>query len=283
VGVPIVADSRNYAYPRYSPDGHRIAVAIASSGERDIWVVDVANGTASRLTSNASVNDRPEWTPDGKRVLYRTARSRRSALWWRAADMSDSESPLLANETSDFYEGVFSPNGRYLVYQIDTAGADVLYRQLSGDTASRPIANTQFTEDMARVSPDGRWVAFVSLETGGEEVFVQPFPGPGPRVQVSLRGGNEPVWSPDGRRLFYRNEENVMAASINSSGGLAVTSREVLFADGFVKRALPHANFDVSPNGGKFLFLKAMSEPEAVVVYNWMNEVRGKVAASDSR
>jgi serine/threonine-protein kinase len=150
---------------------------------------------------------------------------------------------------------------------------------MSGDTTAKPIANTQFTEDMARVSPDGRWVAFVSIETGAEEVFVQPFPGPGGRVQVSIRGGGEPVWSRDGKTVFYRNEENLMAARLSFDGGLRVASRDVVFADVFVKRSLPHANFDISPDGTKFLFLKATSEPEAIIVHNWIDELRRKLAA----
>jgi serine/threonine-protein kinase len=284
VGNPIVPDSRNYAYPRYSPDGRKVAVAVATAGERDVWIVDVQNGGESRLTSNGALNDRPEWTPDGKRVMYRTATTRRSEIRWRAADLSDSETALIADPNTDYYEAVPTSDSRYVVYQMDTAGADIFYRKLSGASTPRPIANSQFVEDMARVSPDGRLVAFVSAETGIEEVYVQPFPGPGARVQVSIHGGGEPLWSHDGRKLFYRDQQNLLAAEIRTDGGgLSVGSRQVLFADNFLRRSLPHANYDVSPDGRKFLFLKATAEPQATVAYNWMAEVRAKLAAAESK
>jgi Periplasmic component of the Tol biopolymer transport system len=281
VGNPVVPDSRNYAYPRYSPDGRKIAVAIASAGERDVWIVDLMNKSESRLTSNGALNDRPEWTPDGKRLMYRTATSRRSEIRWRAADLSDSETALIASPNTDFYEAVPTLDNRYLVYQMDTAGSDIFYRQMSGDTTARPIANSQFVEDMARVSPDGHLVAFVTQETGADEVYVQPFPGPGARLQVSLHGGGEPLWSRDGKKLFYRDQQNLLAAEIRAdAGALSIPSREVLFADNFLRRSLPHANYDISPDGKKFLFLKATAESEAIIAYNWMSEVRAKLLAA---
>jgi Tol biopolymer transport system component len=239
-------------------------------------MVDVRNGTTTRFTS-ANFNDRPEWTPDGKRLLYRTARNARSEIVWRAVDMSDEETPLLANPVVDFYEGVISPDGQHIIYQLDTAGSDVWYRRIKGDTTSRSIANTVYIEHMARPSPDGRWVAYVSAESGRVEVIVKPFLRPGPQVQVSVNGGEEPVWSPDGSRLYYRTEENFMAASIRAGDELEIVSRDVLFADNFIRRSLPHANYDVAPDGKSFLMLKATEEPEAIVIHNWISEIRSKL------
>jgi serine/threonine-protein kinase len=275
--APLMDDSKGYAYPRYSPDGRRIAVAIATSGQRDIWLVDTRNKTTTRFTS-ANFNDRPEWTPDGKRLLYRSARSARSEIVWRAADMSDEETPLLANPAIDFYEGVITPDGQHVIYQLDTIGADVWYRRITGDPTSKAIASTPFIEDMARPSPNGRWVVYVSAESGRDEVYVKPFARPGPQVQVSVNGGDEPVWSPDGTRLYYRNEENFMSASIRAGDELEVISREVLFRDSFMKRSLPHANYDVAPDGRSLLMVKATEEPEVTVIYNWISELRSKVA-----
>src|SRR5207237_4069750 len=176
-------------------------------------------------TSDGNYNERPEWTPDGTRVLFRSDRARRSALWWRAADLSGPPQPLLVSEKSDYFEGVISPDGANLIYQLDTAGADVWYRHLTGDTTPKPIAaSTAFVETMARVSPDGHWVAFVTNESGIDQVVVQPFPGPGAHVQVSTSGGVEPVWSRDGRRLFYRAGRQVMAASVRTDRQFAVVS-----------------------------------------------------------
>ena len=130
---PSADEARPSSYPRFSPDGKKIAITIAAGGQHDIWLYDSPFRTPTRLTTDGSSNERPEWSSDGKRVLYRTARSVRSSLWWRAADLSDREAPLLTNDHVDFYEGVITPDGRGLVYQLDTLGADIMYRQIVGD------------------------------------------------------------------------------------------------------------------------------------------------------
>jgi serine/threonine-protein kinase len=277
---PVFPDIRTYAYPRYSPNGKKIAVAVAATAQRDIWVIDPQSGTISRLTSGGYINDRPEWSPDGRRVLFRTSRGTRSAIWWRAADLSDEESPLLTSEKEDYYEAVLTPDGRSLVYQLDTAGADVIAQTLSGERKKTAIAAGPFIEDMARVSPDGNWVAYVSDASGSNEIFVQPFPGPGARVQVSSRGGDEPVWARDGSRLFYRDGRNFVAVSFRTTPEFEVVGRQELFPDPFVKRSLPHANYDVSPDGSSFLFLRETADKEAVMIYNWISEVRAHLKES---
>jgi serine/threonine-protein kinase len=274
--TPLVADEKSYAYPRYSPDGRRIAVAIATAGARDIWVIDIAGQTVSRLTSGGSINDRPEWTPDGKRIIYRTSRTPRSTIWWRSADLSDEESPLLSSNKEDYYEAVLSPDGRSLIYQSDTAGADVFAYSLS-DKKRTSLAASQFIEDMARVSPDGKWLLYVTNASGSDEVFVQPYPGPGARIQVSSHGGDEPVWSPTGSKLFYRDNQDIVEVSFRTSPQFELTGRQALFPDVFLKRTLPHANYDVARDGSSFLFLQSMSEDEAIVVSNWIAEVRSRM------
>jgi len=106
-----------------------------------------------------------------------------------------------------------------------------MYRNLAGDTRTKVIANTAFVETMPRVSPDGHWIAYVTGESGSPQVVVQPFPGPGSRTQVSVRGGTEPVWSHDGRRLFYRDTQHLIAANVSTTSSFSVTSRETLFTD----------------------------------------------------
>ena len=274
----LVSDEKAYEYPRYSPDGKKIAVAIASGGQRDIWVMDVAGQTVSRLTSGGSINDRPEWTPDGRRILYRTGRATRSAIWWRAADLSDNESALLTSDTEDYYEAVMTPDSKWLVYQSDTAGADIGAQSLSGDrTRIGLVANSEFVEDMGRVSPDGKWLVYVTSESGSNEIFVQPFPGPGARVQVSSHGGDEPLWLPAGSKLYYRDDQNVIAVTYSGVSGFQVTGRQPLFPDVFAKRSLPHANYDVAPDGSSFLFLQSTANNDAIVVYNWIAEVRTRL------
>ncbi|HKK08126.1 MAG TPA: hypothetical protein VKA44_04515, partial [Gemmatimonadota bacterium] len=229
-------------------------------------------------------NDRPEWSPDGRRVLYRSDRSGRPAIWWQPADQSAPATPLQASDQHNFFEGVITPDDRSLVYQLDDGGADqadVMVRALAGDTASRPVAATRFVETQARVSPDGKWVAYVTDRSGAGQVVVQPFPGPGGQVQVSVSGGAEPVWSRDGKRLFYRDGRSVIAASVSTTGGFAITGRTELFPDRYVFAQAPHANYDVAPDGTRLLMIRSEETPDYDVVYGWLSELRARMRGAE--
>jgi serine/threonine-protein kinase len=167
-----------------------------------------------------------------------------------------------------------------LVYQIDDAGAnqaDVMYRSLVGDTTAHPISATTAIEAQARLSPDGRWVAYVTDASGVTQVVVRPFPGPGGIVQISNAGGSEPVWAADGRRIFYRDGRHMIAVSVKAGPEFAVTGRTELFADNYLFAAAPHANYDVAPDGTRFLMVKPTSTPELHVVLNWLEELRARI------
>ena len=265
----VLSEPREYAYPRYSPDGSRLALTIGTSDQRDVWLYDLASGAPTRLSSQSTVNERPEWSPDGTRVLYRTDRATGAAIWWRPADLSAEARPLLSREGDSFFEAVISPDGRFIVYQQDTAGADVYYRALQGDSTPKPIANGAAIEIMPRMSPDGRWIAFVTDESGVNQVVVQPFPGPGARTQLSTAGGTEPVWSRDGTRVFYRAEGHMIAARFRTAPAFGVIGRDTLFVDDFAHSTNPHANFDASPDGTHLLMLKPVRQDEMIVVANW--------------
>jgi len=279
----LLDDRRDYAFPRLSPDGRQLALTIGTSDHRDIWLDELGSGTLTRLTSGGVTNERPEWSPDGRRVLYRSDREGRTSIWWRPADLSAEPTPLLIGSRFDVFEAVLSPDARYIVYQLDTLGADLYYRALSGDTTARAIANSVAIETMPRLSADGRWIAFVTNESGRDEVVVQPFPGPGGRVQVSAGGGTEPVWSRDGKRLFYRGEAQLMAAEVRAGPTFTVVARDTLFADTYVYASNPHANYDVLPDGAHFVFLEAGFSGEMVVVSNWRSVLRARMAGGDVR
>jgi Tol biopolymer transport system component len=136
----LLAEPRDYAFPRLSPDGRQLAVSIAALDRRDVWLYDLSSQTMTRLTNDGGASDRPEWTPDGKRVLYRSDRGKaRTAIWWRPADLSADATPLVTGPRLDVFEAVMSPDMQSVVYQVDTSGADLYYRGLSGDTMpSRP-------------------------------------------------------------------------------------------------------------------------------------------------
>jgi serine/threonine-protein kinase len=275
--TPLLPDARSYSFPRYSPDGSRVAITIASGTSSDIWLVDVGTGGLTRLTSGGAVNERPEWSPDGTHVLFRTVRGAHSSIWWQPADGSTPATPLLSHDGRDYFEAVMTPDGRQLVFQMDTAGADVMLRAIEGDTVPRAIANTRATEDQARVSSDGEWVAYVSDETGTPQVVARHRSGDGARVQVSVAGGTEPVWSRDGRRLFYRGDGKVKVAEVSTRPSLRIVSRADVMDDTWLPAPAPHANFDVSGRGNELLVLKGAPE-QLVVVHGWASELRKRAA-----
>ncbi len=284
--APLISKPDAYAYPRLSPDGKRVAMAIGTPGHTDIWVYDIASATPTRLTSGGTQNDRPEWSPDSRRVLYRTDRGSRTAIWWEPADLSAPATPLEASDHNDYYEGVITPDGKDLVYQIDDAGADqadVMYRALQGDTTSHPVAASHAIETQARVSPDGKWVAYVTDASGTSQVVVRPFPGPGGVVQVSVSSGTEPVWARDGRRIFYRDGRYVVAATVSTAGGFSVTGRTNLFPDDYVFAQAPHANYDVSLDGTHLLMIRATATPVYDVVYGFGTELEARMKGTSGK
>ncbi len=279
---PLFSEVRPYSFPRFSPDGRRVALTITSGTSSDIWLGDVGSGTLKRLTSGGTVNERPEWSPDGTRVLFRRVVGARSALWWQRADGTGAASPVIADARADYFEGVITPDGRELVYQVDTTGGDVMVRGLDDDLAPRPIANGRANEDQARVSPDGRWVVYVTEESGGPQVVVQPLSGPEARVQVSTRGGTEPVWARDGRRLFYRTEGEFRVAEVSATPTFHVVSRADFMDDTFLPFPNPHANYDVAPDGTELLVLKG-EQQALLVVHDWKAKVEARLRQGEKR
>ena len=270
----LLDSARIYAHPRLSPDGRRVAFESQGAGSsNEIWVADLASQTAERLTREG-FNDRPEWSPDGSRVMYVSSRTTANSLWWQPADGSGAAEKLF--EAPDaIREGVFSPDGRDVVYRMDTPDSNRdLYRlPLEGDRKPVPILISVDDDKQPRVSPDGKWLAYVSNASGREEVYVRPLAG-GPRVTVSRDGAGEPLWSPDGTRLYYRSGARLMAAGISTTPSFTVTSRETLF-EGPYSTDLYHPNYDVAPDGKSFIMLRPVEENrQLVMVVNWIKELR---------
>ena len=275
----LIGEPRSYSYPRLSPDGKRVAVTVNGDGRNDVWVYTIADGTLTRLTSEASANERAEWTPDGSTVIYRSDADGGSSLWKVPADGGGRASQLVNPVGEQLWEGVFTPDGQTLVYRSGAIGnSDVKYRRMTGDTTPHAIAASErFSEWTPRVSPDGHWVAYASDESRSYQVYVRPFPGPGPRFQVSVDGGEMPVWSRDGQRLHYITDREIIAADLTLSPKFTVTRRTTLITGDFAPLSRGHPPYDVMPDGSLML-LKALSDAQTVVVLNWAEELRAAAA-----
>jgi len=275
-------DARQFDLPRLSPDGDRIAVAIRDEfGVENVWVYDVGSSTLSRLTTEGN-NARATWSPDGKKVAFVSNRTGRPEIFWKAVTGDAPAEPLV---TGDYQPSTmaWSPDGRWLLFRgiNQQTGRDIFRIPLEGDRTPQPIVQTPFQDTSPAVSPDGRWLAFVSDPSGQNEVFLQPFPGPGARVQISLDGGNSPVWAPSGNSLFHRSEklDGMHHVSLEFTPEPRVVSRDVLFDDSPYYWVPYDVSFDVDPQSGHFLMVEGsgVAELELVMVLNWFEELKAKV------
>jgi len=285
----VVAPMRSsFMYPRYSPDGRHIAVTLSGSRslalEGELWVYDIASQTLTPVAREGDAS-RAEWTPDGRSLIY-SARSKstsRFSLLERRADGTDSARLLQqSGPTGDPVQGVITADGRFLIYRTGyhPPTDDLWYRALSGDTTSKALAAMpEFTERNPALSFDGQWVAYASNESGSEQIYVRRFPGPGPRFAVTVNGGNEPVWSRDGRKLYYRAGSNIEEATIVTAPRFSV-KRRVLFASANVDDPW-HRSFDIAPDGKRFIMVRAVGAEKltSYFVHNWDVEVRARRAA----
>ncbi len=270
---PIAAPPRPYYAPRLSPDGTRLAVNIEEQGEQ-IWLYDLKRDTLSRFTFQGENNEYPVWTPDGQRIAFHSGEHPPN-LFWQSADGSGAPERLTTSKNTQG-PGSWSPDGQLLAFsEVDQAtGRDIWVLRLS-DRKPQAFLQTESDESAPRFSPDGRWLAYGSNETGRLEVYVRPYPGPGKKWQVSTEGGTQPVWNSNGRELFYRSGSKMMAVEITRQPDFSLGNPRVLFQRDYVIQApaYPHPNYDVSPDGQRFLMIKE-SRPQLNVVLNWFEEVK---------
>ncbi len=269
----LLDSAQTYLHPRLSPDGRRIAYEVVGGMGTDIWIADIASQAMVRLT-RAGYTDRPEWSPDGTRIMYTSSRTTRNSLEWQRADGSGTPDSVFETD-AEIREGVFTPDGKAVVYRVDTQdrNRDILLLPLTGERTPVPLLVRVDDDKQPRVSPDGRWLAFVSSETGREEVYVRPLLGATGRVPVSIGGGGEPLWAPDGRRLFYRAGARMMAARIATAPALAVTARDTLFTGPYMTDPW-HPNYDVLPDGRGFVMVRPVEENrQLVLVLGWTGEL----------
>ena len=276
---PLAAPPRPYLNPHLSPDGRQLAVEIAAA-KRDMWVYDISRETLTRLTFEGIQSQVPTWTPDGKRVTFNSARARSFNLFWRPADGSGAEERLMTSEYN-LLPSSWSPDGQMLAFSEvhPTTRLDIWVLPLEGERKPRPFLITQFNESSAMFSSDGRWLAYTSDESGRFEIYVQPFPGPGRKWQISTEGGTEPVWARNGGELFYRSEigNRMMAVDITTEPTFNAGKPRLLFEGRYDTRVTIgyRANYDVTADGQRFVMIKGEEgQGQINVVLNWFEELK---------
>jgi serine/threonine-protein kinase len=278
---PVAAPAHNYVIPRVSPDGKRVAAGIEEA-DSQIWLYDLGRDTLTRLTFEGNANIDPVWTPDSKRVVFKGAQNR---LFWQPADGSGGAEALTSSElAANNAPGSWSPDGQVLAFmEINPNTGYDIYTLPLKDRSPQPFVRTQSNETAPSFSPDGHFMAYASDESGRVEIYVRPYPGPGGKWQISTEGGMEPVWNPKGRELFYRAGNKIMAVDVTMQPTFSASKPRILFEGPYVLSPRSFSDYDVSPDGQRFLLLKADDQAQAPaqinVVLNWFEELKQKVPA----
>ncbi len=257
----IAAPPRAYVYPRIAPDGASV-VLWGTDQENDLWRWDVTRTTLTRLTFDAAVDGHPAWTPDGRRLIFSSERAGARNLYGQAADGTGTVERLTESPNQQHGAAV-SPDGtRVIFFELaPKTGADVMQLQLDGTRRVTPLVQTPFVEQNGILSPDGRWLAYEANDSGRFEVYVRPFPDVNRGLwQVSTGGGTRPLWARTGQELFYASLTGaIMRVGVERGPSWAATTPTLLIKEGYVTvpGGNPGRTYDISPDGQRFLLLKA--------------------------
>jgi serine/threonine-protein kinase len=271
--------------PALSADGKRLAVArsVDLGHSVDVWVKQLNRGPSINLTLEAS-GQLPTWTPDGRSVTFTIGDSpSASSLWTKRAD-GGAQAVLQFREKRGAYAARWSPDGKWLIFETDLNApglGDILGIRPGTDTVAVPLVATSFTETSPAISPDGRWLAYSSNESGHYEIYVVPFPNTGSqRWVVSTRGGTEPLWSHRGSELFYRDGAGyLVAVEVKTNPTLSLGRSTPLFPAAGFDSLLWAARYAVAPDDRRFLMIRpvAASAPDKlIVVDNWFEELKSR-------
>ena len=292
---PIAANANDNFEPSISPDGTKVALSIGALPVSDIWIWDLIRETATRLTFNENSHS-PLWTLDGQRIAFTSYGDDGPGIYWKAADGTGNDELLRSMPGQTSIPFSWSSDGKTLaVLEFSEASdLDIASLSMEGDHARTPILQEEYREYQPQISPDGKWMAYASDESGEAEIYMRPFPDVDKgRWQVSTSGGCAPLWSPDGRELFYIKHdgtvEAAMAVTVVTEPTFKAGKPKILFQrPAMFGGILLNLRFwDISPDGKRFLMMK---QPEAAkdesspeiprkitIVLNWFEELKERI------
>ena len=279
--VGLVGQPSNYVRPSLSPDGKRIVVDGSDlQGNRDVWLFDLTTGNPTRFTFDPAQELFAVWSPDGSRIVFASDRQGPRNLYQRSATGAGKEELLLKTDLNT-YATDWSADGRFIVHVVNDpkTKVDVWVLPLFGDQKPFPFLQTEAAERGAKFSPDGRWLAYISDESGINQVYVQSFPDAGGKWQVSTNGGYHLAWRRDGKEMFYvSTDKKMMAVDVKGDGAtFEVGTPKVLFDQRVPSFNNPQAHFAVTADGQKFLIATTFGENTSApitVVLNWVTDLK---------
>ena len=281
---PVIDGARGYEDLHLSPDGRRVALTIEEAGPESpahVWLADTERGTLTRVTFEGFSRD-PVWMPDGQSIVFGSKRGDTTFGLYRQRLDGQASAELVWASPIPIWPDPQSvtPDGRVLVFSTkgrDT-GDDIWTLSLDGDRTARPWLQSPAPEWNGRLSPNGRWIVYNSGESGATEIYVQQFPGPGGKWLVSQGGGSNPIWSRDGRQLFYRQADKILAVDVETSAGFRAGKSTVLFAGRY---RYSGRDFDVAPDGARFVMMRN-DDPRTTttlhVLLNWFAQLDARAA-----
>ena len=292
---PLGAAPDAYQDPKISPDGNKVALIIDAGINRNIWIWDIPHKTPTKLTFDKA-SDSPLWTPDGKRIVFNSGRGGvLGGIYWKSADGIGEEELLTSNPDRYISPWSLSRDGKMLAVMELSLAPYAFYigmLPIEGKREMKTLLQETYWEAEPQISPDGRYIAYQSDESGKGEIYVRTFPDVNKgKWQVSSGGGGSPLWSPDGRELFYRNGDATMAVEVEIEPTFKRSNPITLFRGTYLSRSLQKLVFtrwDIHPNGKKFLMIKpaasaaaasaaASPQPKIIVVLNWLEELKQRV------
>jgi Tol biopolymer transport system component len=287
---PLLSKPGLYSNPRLSPDGQRLALAVADGSNQDIWIYEWQRDTPTRLTFGGGISIGPTWSPDGRYIAFQAA----GGMFWARADGAGKLQPLTQSKSVQF-PGSFTADGKRLAFFEANPGTAFdlwtmpLENEGAGLRAGKPEVFLQTTADerYASFSPDGRWLAYASNESGAFHVYVRAFPDKGGKWQISDSGGVQPEWSRNGRELFFRTEDNqMMAASYTVNGDSFKADKPRVWSETRLANIGFNTNYDLAPDGKRIAAIMPAEAPEdqkaqthVIFLQNFFDEVRRRTAA----